>query len=145
MGVQQPIEEDVGNRKARRARVLLSARLETERGTIDCRLRDLSRKGALIECQPAPAQDSRVVFSRGNLSIAARVAWSQPGRIGLEFDRMIDEAEVMIQLKPKAVQPVPLPTNSYGPESYKQLNGRNRKLIEAWGIQVGITVTDRKG
>ena len=43
-----------GKRTAKRARVLLAARLETARGEIDARLRDLSQKGALIECKEVP-------------------------------------------------------------------------------------------
>lgn len=143
MGVEQPIKtNEAGKRRAKRARVLLSAKLETESGSIDCRLRDLSPKGALIECKPTPPIGSEVRFVRGTLSIAARVAWSQPGRLGLEFAESIDEADIMVQLKPNAVQPVAMPMTSYGPEGYKQLNARNRKLAQAWGIQVGINLPD---
>ena len=55
MGVEQPVNLDVeGKRKAKRARVLLSVKLETAFGQVDARLRDLSRKGALVECSPTP-------------------------------------------------------------------------------------------
>ena len=103
MGVDNFLSAKVeGQRQAKRARVLLSAKLKTAWGEVDCRLRDLSRKGALVECRPAPPTGTPVIFTRGPISVPARVAWSQPGRVGLEFDYMIDEHDVMVQLKPVA-------------------------------------------
>src|SRR4051812_47002193 len=88
-----------GKRQARRARVLIAAVLKTEAGEIDVRLRDLSRKGALIECECPPEVGSKVIFARGITLVPARVAWSAGKRVGLEFDYMIDEHEVLIQLR----------------------------------------------
>lgn len=128
-----------GNRKAKRARVLLAVKLRTQYCEIDGRLRDLSRKGALVECSPAPATGSELLFQRGSLSVPARVAWSQPGRIGLEFDYMIDEQDVMVQLKPA--------TGSAGtrfrrPGIKEQASEKERRLAAAWGVQVGINLPD---
>ena len=41
-----------GTRRAKRARVLLAAKLQTPYGEIDARLRDLSQKGALFLTRP---------------------------------------------------------------------------------------------
>lgn len=141
MGVDNFLNSDdvSTNRKAKRARVLLAAKLQTQTGEIDCRLRDLSRKGALIECHPAPPTGTPVVFTRGSISVPARVAWSQPGRIGLEFDYMIDEHDVMVQLKPVS-------TGSgqrfRRPGIKETASEQERKLAAAWGVQVGINLPD---
>src|SRR5207253_10468863 len=74
-----------GKRSGKRARVLLAARLETETGELEARLRDLSQKGALVECLEVPPVGSEVVFVRGATRVPARVAWAAADRIGLEF------------------------------------------------------------
>jgi len=127
------------DRRAKRARVLLAARLQTPSGEIDCRLRDLSRKGALIECKPTPPTGAEVVFTRGSISVPARVAWSLPGRVGLEFDYMIDENEVMVQLKPTGNQPAP---RFRRPGIKETASEQERRLAQAWGVQVGINLPD---
>ncbi len=128
-----------GQRKAKRARVLLAAKLKTADGEIDCRLRDLSRKGALIECRPTPPTGTELVFQRGAISVPARVAWSQPGRIGLEFDHMIDEAEVLVQLGPGTPKEVRTP---YRQTIRGSVSEHERKLAATWGMTVGITIPD---
>lgn len=129
----------VGNRRAKRARVLLSAKLQTEAGELDCRLRDLSRKGALIECKPTPPTGTEVLFQRGAISVPARVAWSQPGRCGLEFHYMIDEAEALVQLKTGGNQAQP---RFRRPGIKEGVSDTERKLAAAWGVQVGINLPD---
>ena len=127
-------------RKGKRARVLLAAKLQTQYGEIDCRLRDLSRKGALVECKPTPATGSEVLFVRGSISVPARVAWSQPGRIGLEFDFMIDEHDVLVQLKrPGSGQSV---QRFRRPGIKEGASEKERQLAAAWGVQVGINLPD---
>lgn len=125
--------------RAKRARVLLAAKLQTPTGEIDCRLRDLSRKGALIECRPSPPTGTAVMFTRGTITVPARVAWSQPGRVGLEFDYMIDEHDVMVQLKPVAAS---AGQRFRRPGIKEQASEKERKLAAAWGVQVGINLPD---
>jgi hypothetical protein len=128
-----------GNRKAKRARVLLAARLQTPFGEIDCRLRDLSRKGALVECKPTPQTGTEVTFQRGTIAVPARVAWSQPGRVGLEFHYMIDEHDVLVQLKPGG----PAPQQRFRRPGIKEVaSEQERRLAAAWGVQVGINLPD---
>ena len=138
MGVEHFVDGPVaGKRKAKRARVLLAARLQTHSGEIDARLRDLSRKGALVECQAVPPVGSEVVFSRGNTSIPARVAWAGSDRVGLEFAYMIDEHEVLIQLKRTSGdqnQPRFRRPRLFGEEMSEQ----EKKLARLWGASVGI-------
>ena len=139
MGADNFVASGVGGKRAaRRNRVLLSAKLQTPFGEVDCRLRDLSRKGALVECAKQPPVGSEVTFVRGSTIVPARVAWTGAGRIGLEFLFMIDEQEVLVQLKRKS-----------GPQSFERFRrpGLNedmsedaRKLATAWGVTVGLTV-----
>jgi hypothetical protein len=134
-----------GQRQAKRARVLLAARLRTEDGgDIDARLRDLSQKGALVECrQPLPV-GSEVVFTRGNTVVPARVAWANGGRIGLEFLRNIDESEVLVQLgraSPGAASAPPAPSRFRRPRiGGEDMSENERQLVRNWGVAVGITV-----
>ena len=139
MGAENFVANGVGGKRAtRRARVLLAAKLQTPFGEVDCRLRDLSRKGALVECRKQPPVGSEVTFVRGSTVVPARVAWTAAGKVGLEFQFMIDEQEVLVQLKRKT-----------GPQSFERFRrpGLNedmsedaRKLAQQWGVTVGLTV-----
>jgi hypothetical protein len=141
MGAENFMNSEVGGKRgARRARVLLAAKLQTQFGEIECRLRDLSRKGALIECGQQPQVGSEVTFVRGRTIVPARVAWTSAGKIGLEFLYMIDEQEVLVQLKRKS--------ESQNYDRFRraglkeELSEDARKLAKAWGITVGLTVPD---
>lgn len=140
MGVEQFMDGPVqGKRKAKRARVLLAARLQTPGGEIEARLRDLSRKGALVECQNVPPVGTELVFSRGSTSIPARVAWSGPGRAGLEFAYMIDEQEVLVQLKRTTGdqnQPRFRRPRLFG----EAMSDQEKQLARLWGVSVGIAI-----
>ena len=141
MGAENFVGTGVGGKRAaRRARVLLAARLQTPFGEVDCRLRDLSRKGALVECAKQPPVGSEVTFVRGSTVVPARVAWTGAGKIGLEFLYLIDEQELLVQLR-----------RSSGPQSFERfrrpglgesMSDKERKLAEAWGVTVGLTVPD---
>ena len=141
MGVENFVNTSVaGKRATKRNRVLLAAKLQTPFGEVDCRLRDLSRKGALVECAKIPPVGSEVVFSRGNTVVPARVAWTGADRVGLEFDYMIDEQEVLVQLKRPGGGPVQ--PRFRRPGLNEDLSEHERKLAEAWGVTVGITVPE---
>jgi hypothetical protein len=144
MGADNFVNSEVGGKRAaKRARVLLAAKLQTPYGEVDCRLRDLSRKGALVECAKQPPVGSEVVFTRGNTVVPARVAWAAGGRIGLEFLFMIDEQEVLVQLKRRS--------SDNGGERFRRpglnenLSDKERKLAQAWGVTVGLTLPGGDG
>lgn len=139
MGADNFVNSEVGGKRAtKRARVLLAAKLQTPHGEVDCRLRDLSRKGALVECAALPQVGSEVTFIRGSTIVPARVAWVAGGRIGLEFLFMIDEQEVLVQLKRR--------TDDQGggrfrrPGLNEDLSEKERKMALAWGVTVGLTL-----
>lgn len=142
MGVETFVSaSDVGKRSAKRARVLLAVKIRTEGGEVDARLRDLSQKGALIECAHPLAVDEEVVFSRGATVVPARVAWTGAGKVGLEFRRMIDESEVLVQLGRGASNQ---PQQRFRrPRLHgEDLSEHERKLARVWGVAVGITVPE---
>lgn len=140
MGVEHFVDGPVaGKRKAKRARVLLAAKLQTSNGEIDARLRDLSRKGALVECQTVPPVGTELVFSRGSTSIPARVAWTGSDRVGLEFAYMIDEQEVLVQLKRTTSdhnQPRFRRPRLFG----ESMSHQEKQLARLWGASVGIAI-----
>ncbi len=140
MGAHSFVDVPVaGKRSARRARVLLAAKLRTGSGyEIDVRLRDLSQKGALVEGKSLPPQGSEAVFSRGSITVPARVAWTGEGRAGLEFAYPIDESEVLVQLKRTNVdsnQP-----RFRRPRLGEDMSAQEKKLAQLWGVSVGIAV-----
>jgi hypothetical protein len=129
-----------GQRASRRARVLLAAKIKTPTGDIDARLRDLSTKGALVECNIIPPVGSEVMFSRGSILVPARIAWTGGNRIGLEFAYAIDESEVLVHLGPKEKSgdsrewlkpPRPITPG---------LTGDDKDRATAWTRAVGIKV-----
>lgn len=139
MGVDNFLKEaGAGNRRNKRARVLLAAKLQTPFGEIDARLRDLSRKGALVECSPVPPVDCEVTFVRGSIAVPARVAWAGAGRVGLEFVYMIDEADVMVQMKRAGGNQIK--DRFRRPGIKEGASEKDRALARAWGVQVGITL-----
>lgn len=129
----------VGKRSAKRNRVLLAAKLRTATGEVDARLRDLSQKGALVECGAPLAVGDEVVFARGATVVPARIAWAGAGRMGLEFLRMIDESEVLVQLGRNSSN---MPQQRFRrPALHEDLSEHERKLARLWGVSVGINVS----
>jgi hypothetical protein len=144
MGADNFVNSEVGGKRAtRRARVLLAAKLQTAFGEMDCRLRDLSRKGALVECSKQPPVGSEVTFVRGSTIVPARVAWAAAGRIGLEFLFMIDEQEVLVQLKRRRSEGAV--ERFRRPGLHEDMSEKERKLAQAWGVTVGLTLPGSEG
>ena len=127
-----------GQRRAKRARVLLACRLETSRGDLDARLRDLSQRGALVECRTVPPVGTELVFARNTISVPARVAWTAANRIGLEFAYPIDESEVLVQLRRTTVdqnQP-----RFRRPRLGEDMTREERQAVQRWVNTVGIAL-----
>ncbi len=128
-----------GKRSHKRARVLLAAKLRRGGGEIDVRLRDLSRKGALIESSVPLRAGEEVVFTRGSTTVAARIAWAHGERQGLEFLDMIEESEVLIHITRKPIRPA---------EKFRRprilgedMTEHERRLARIWSRTVGIAVS----
>jgi hypothetical protein len=90
---------DGSNRRIRaRRRVLLSATLETPKGELQVRLRNLSSTGALIEMAHPPEVGTLVTLRRGRTIAPGTVRWATSVSIGLEFIRPIQESEVLVHI-----------------------------------------------
>jgi hypothetical protein len=145
MGAENFQKTAAGNRSAKRARVLLAARLQTSFGEVEARLRDLSRKGALIECPQVPGVGSAVVFIRGETVVNARVAWAAGNRVGIEFDHMIDEHELLVHIgKPPKAGAQPSQPQSFRRPGIGRMSVEDRKVAQAWSIAVGLTLPEDK-
>ena len=142
MGVENFGNTSAGSkRSAKRARVLLAARLETDAGEIEARLRDLSQKGALVECLQVPPVGSEVVFVRGATRVPARVAWAGPDRVGLEFHHEIDEHEVFVQL---GKRPPPKPDN-FRRQLFPKPGADDPQDGKDWSASVGLSLPENDG
>lgn len=146
MGVESFQKASAGKRSAKRARVLLAAKLQTTFGEVEARLRDLSRKGALVECAQVPDVGSEVVFVRGETVVSARVAWAAGNRVGLEFDHMIDEHELLVHIgKPAKAPAPPAYVQSYRrPGLGQSMSADERKVAQAWSVAVGLNLPEGK-
>ena len=143
MGVENFPNASAGSkRSAKRARVLLAAKLQTPYGEIDARLRDLSRKGALIECAQCPPVGSEVTFIRGSTVVPARVAWASENRVGLEFHCMIDEQEVLVHITRR---PQSKPQSFRRPALKESISDDERRIVQAWRVATGLTLPEGKG
>jgi hypothetical protein len=138
MGVEGFIDgQETGQRRAKRARVLLAARLDTPRGYIEARLRDLSQRGALVECREVPPVGSEVMFTRNTISVPARVAWTAANRVGLEFAYPIDENDVLVQLRRTTVDHN-TPRFRRPRLIGEDMSPQERQVVRKWGATVGI-------
>ena len=73
-------------REPKRSRVFLAAEVDAGRGPVVVRIRDISRTGALLESDFAPARGEAVTMTCGNTVAQGQVAWSDRGWFGVEFD-----------------------------------------------------------
>lgn len=141
MGAERPAEHSqAGKRRVKRARVLLAAKLQTGRGEVDARLRDLSRRGALLECSDRLPVGEEVVFTRGDTIVPARVAWAGGNRIGIEFVHPIEESEVLVHVSRAPV--VQAQTRFRRPSFSESLSDYDRKLARVMGASLGVSLID---
>lgn len=76
---------NVEHRRDKRDRVFLTAMLSWDCGDVEVKLTNLSSLGACAEYPGSVAPGTEVQISRGDLSVPARIAWADDGRIGIEF------------------------------------------------------------
>ena len=125
-------------RRAKRSRVLLGARLATPTGEIDVRLRNLSQLGALLSCASPPPLGSAVTFMRGETVVRAAVMWVDGEQFGIKFDVPIEESELLIHIAPPSKADEPAQESTAQPAGYRSgfhhhvLTPEERKLAEEW-------------
>lgn len=129
-------------RAVRRSRVLLSAKLRTPTGMIEGRLRDMSRKGALIECATMPPAGTDVTFERGKIRVPAKIAWAANGRIGLEFRYIIDESELLVHIG-QTREPAASPHRFGRAALTLGMSAGERKAARTWSVTVGLTLPEQ--
>ena len=76
-------------RKDERKRVLMKANVIDSGGAQVARVKDLTSSGARISVERMLYADADVIFERGTMFVAARVAWSNRDEAGLEFYRTL--------------------------------------------------------
>lgn len=83
-----------------RKRVLMNATIIDADGTHQVRVVDLNSFGARIACTRVIPIGEDLIFKRGALFIAARVAWSKRDGAGLQFYREIPVSEIASTFHP---------------------------------------------
>ena len=90
------VEEALGGgaeaRADQRINLFLSATVEVDGRNLAVRIRNLSRRGAMIECPGLPQSGSPIVIERTGLRIGGLLRWANGPRAGVQFDRVIDLA-----------------------------------------------------
>lgn len=142
MGVEPFETVEAGKRASKRARVLLAAKLYTPASVYDARLRDLSRHGALIESPALVKPGMAVTFERGATSVAATVAWVSGIRIGIAFERPIDESELLIHI---GRAPAAAPVGYSRSGIMRGMSAQDRRLAQAWSVAVGLNLPEKEG
>ncbi len=84
MGEIEP-EGSVEDRVAPRTNLLLAATAEVGGRSLPIRIRNLSETGALIEGAGLPEAGMPLILMRGDLQVAATVAWAAGSRRGVRF------------------------------------------------------------
>jgi hypothetical protein len=82
-GIEQ--EGRVEDRVAPRTNLLLAATAEVGGRSLPVRIRNLSETGAMVEGAGLPEAGMPLVLTRGDLQVAATVAWAAGGRRGVRF------------------------------------------------------------
>ena len=87
MGEMGGIEQEgrVEDRVAPRTNLLLAATAEVGGRSLPVRIRNLSETGAMVEGAGLPEAGMPLVLTRGDLQVAATVAWAAGGRRGVRF------------------------------------------------------------
>lgn len=118
------------NRRSRRANVLLAATVESTRGELPVRLRNLSADGALIEAEELPRKGESVLFRRNDIAVAGRVAWVLDRHAGLAFDEKLDP-DVVLRNVPSRKPKIELKFRRPGVTA-RELSAEEKQFIKLW-------------
>lgn len=77
----------VPKRSEKRSRVFLAAEIHLGAGPVEARIRDISRTGALLECDVTPGSGDPIEVQCGKTALQGRVAWVDRGWFGIEFEK----------------------------------------------------------
>jgi hypothetical protein len=110
--------------------VLLSATIELDGAAVPVRLRNLSEKGALIQGDDLPDEGSQIIFARKELSLKARIVWTECGFAGVAFERPLRREEVL--------RHVPAPRQTFESKHRRPglacapLTEADRRMVQLW-------------
>lgn len=93
--------------RPRRSNVFMKAFLDGEGAPVEVRLRNLSKKGALVEAQLLPEAGKPVLFRKGDLAVPGCVVWRDGRYAGVAFD---------VELEPETLLrhiPAPRPAREF--------------------------------
>ena len=91
MSMHAPVEPP---RRSKRARVLMTGVLMTPAGQRRVTIKNISRTGAQVASDEKIPEDCDVLFKRGNLFAAGRIAWVAKGEAGIRFYRELSPEEI---------------------------------------------------
>lgn len=103
-----------------RRKVFLAAVIGLDKTTTECRIKNLTQTGALIEANSNFARGTTVIINRGELCIAGEVMWSRDNLFGVRFS---DEINVQKWLEePFSAETINTPHKSRSLLASTQLN-----------------------
>ena len=86
--------DGAGSRKLDRKHVLLHATILSASGRHYATISDFSLSGVRVSCANPPGENGDVIFRRGDVFVAARVAWADKSGAGLQFYRQLEPAHL---------------------------------------------------
>jgi hypothetical protein len=92
--------KDVQGRKGERRRVLMRGTVFSPDGAHVVWIRDISHDGALIAGDDRLPSDCDVIFKRGPIFAAGRIAWSNETGAGIKFYRDLADCDVAMAVLP---------------------------------------------
>lgn len=97
-------------RKQHRKKILLAANLCIGDSSMQCRIRNVTELGALIECDLTVPVGTTVIIERGALSVAGEARWSRNNQLGVEFSTLIHIQDWLTEVALVSNLPPPRPT-----------------------------------
>ncbi len=117
-------------RRSARAKVMLTAAIESGGIRLPVKVDDLSAHGARVAGDSLPAIDTPVTFQCKDLTVEGFVAWVQPPLAGIGFGEPIEPQHLLRKI-PRPSQVIPKEFRRPGFRSRPLSNGE-KKIVEDW-------------
>lgn len=88
--MESSIQDAKPSRIAERRNMFLAASLCMGESSTQCRIRNMTEFGALVECDSTMPVGTTVILARGELSVAGEVRWSRSTHFGMKFSDFIE-------------------------------------------------------
>jgi hypothetical protein len=117
-----------------RSRVMLAAAIVSHGFSVEARIRNLSRSGALIEGEVVPEAGTTVEVLRNDHSARAEVVWAKPGRCGVKFESPIVIEDWVGSLRLVSSSPGPSSPRPSAPRppAFTDADSRPAAALPAW-------------